>query len=169
MSRRIYRIIAPLLLLATLPALAQQAADLGRLRNEQLALRPLIEAGKGPYVNIPKEQRERVLLRQGELLALIEGKQDLASLDEGQRLAVLNAMSALDAAERNAEHQRQVCKRTKTLGSHRMSTVCRSVADIREAEEDARHGIGNSIGGCGNASTGAECAMNQPDPRQRIP
>lgn len=158
MSRRLHHFAALLLaFVAAQPALAQEQIDLAKLRSEQLALHPQIEAGKGSYVNIPQDQRERVLARQAELLALIEGKQDMASLDKDQRLEVRNALDALLAAERNAEDQRQICKRTKTLGSHRMTTVCRSVAEIRQQEEEARRSVTGSIGGCANGSSGMLC------------
>lgn len=149
-------VLAMLLFAAPLHA-QQQPPSLEQLRSEQLALRPLIEAGKGHYTNIPKEQRERILQRQGELLALIEGQQDLAAMDPDRKLAVINALNALDAAERDAEDQRQVCKRTKSTGSHRMTTVCRSVAEIRKAEENAQRDVSETVGGCSNSSAGALC------------
>ena len=119
MPSLIVRTCAVLVLIggAALPLKAGQP-DLATLRAEQLELRPQIEAGKGRYATVPKPQRERLLSRQAELLALLEGKQDAASLSADEQVAVRNALEALVAAEKDADDSRLVCKRSRSIGSH---------------------------------------------------
>ncbi len=144
--RRLPRFLVLALLSA--PALhAQEASDPGtpdldRLRSEQQALRPQIESAQGPYADLSRRQRKALLDRQAELLALIEGRQSLAELTPAQRTEALNALQALAAAGQDAGgEERQVCKREKSIGSHRTTTVCRSPAQSESQATEARRQI----------------------------
>ena len=165
MPSLIVRTCAVLVLIggAALPLKAGQP-DLATLRAEQLELRPQIEAGKGRYATVPKPQRERLLSRQAELLPLLEGKQDAASLSAHEQVAVRNALEALVAAEKDADDSRLVCKRSRSIGSHRITTNCRSAAQVREEEENARLSIDQSTRGCGNATSGGPCPVEPTGP-----
>ena len=140
--RRSLCFLASMLLLSATALHAQDAPDtgsldLGKLRGEQLALRPQIESAQGRYAEMPRKQRDALLARQTELLALIDGKQSLAELGPEQRIEALNAVQALATAEHGTKSDRQVCKREKSIGSHRMTTVCRSKEQSGTQETDA--------------------------------
>ena len=135
-----------LALLSTTALHAQEASDPGtldldKLRSEQQALRPQMESAQGRYADLSPKQRKALLARQDELLALIDGRQNLTELTPAQRTDALNALQALTAAEQDAGGERQVCKREKTIGSHRTTTVCRSQAQSESQATEARRVI----------------------------
>lgn len=133
------------------------ASDLGKLRSEQQALRLQIESAQGSYADMPRKQRDALLARQAELLALIDGKQQLSELGPEQQVAVQNALQALAAAGSDAKSDRQVCKRVKTTGSHRMTTVCQSREQAAAQAEGARRDIDRVRSACDGNAGGAAC------------
>lgn len=144
--RRPLRFLLPMLLLCAAALQAQDAPDpaaldFGKLRSQQQALRPQIESAQGPYADMPRKRRDALLARQTELLALIDGKQGLSELNPEQQVAMQNALQALTDAESDAGSDRQVCKRVKTTGSHRISTSCRTRKQLKDEAENTRSGM----------------------------
>ena len=135
------------------------ALDLGKLRSEQQALRPQIESAQGRYADMPRKQRKALLDRQAELLALIEGRQQLAELGPEQRAAVQNALQALVAAESGPTSDRLVCKRVKSIGSHRMTTVCQTPEEAAAQAEATQHGIDRVRSACTGNAGGLACTQ----------
>ncbi|KRA16822.1 MULTISPECIES: hypothetical protein [unclassified Lysobacter] len=95
-------------------------------------------AQRGRYKDMPASTRSELLSKQAEVLAMIEGKNSSGDLSQEQQVQVFNRLEWIEAAINNAEDERMVCKREKTIGSTRITRVCRTVAQEREAREAAR-------------------------------
>ncbi len=87
------------------------------------------------FKHLDNESRNRLLGAQDELFALLEGKISIEELDAAEQVAVYNAQGVVNAVLADAELDREICKRERTLGSHRVMTVCMTV---REQEEMRR-------------------------------
>lgn len=145
-----------LLLLAALSAFSVAAADrkplaLAAISSQQAEIRAGVQAGTGLYKDMPTRTKEELLSRQSEVLGVIDGKTSADELSEEDRLAVFNDLEWIEAAINNAESDRMVCSREKTLGSNRMQRVCKTMAQIEAEREFVRR---NKAAGCGAAVCG---------------
>ncbi len=105
---------------------------------QQQQIRADVVAGKGRYANIPNQKRSELMAKQDELIVLLEGKQSSAELSQDQYAAAFNRLEWIEATVNNAEDERMICTREKTLGSNRTTRVCRSAAQMEEQRELAR-------------------------------
>jgi hypothetical protein len=146
-----------LLLLIASAAFSAAAADrkplaIAAITSQQAEIRAGVQAGTGRYKDMPARTKEELLSRQSELLAVVDGKRSSDDLSEKERLQVFNNLEWIEAAINNAEDERMVCNREKTLGSNRAQKVCKTVAQIREEKEEARRNLNSGCAGgvCGN-------------------
>jgi len=129
-------------LLVSMPILATpKNQDVGPVVTQQQSIRADVLAGKQPYKTMPSAKRDELLAKQAELLKLLEGKKTFAELTEAQQIDAFNTLEWMEAAINNAEEERMVCKREKPTGSNRTTTVCKTVAQIREEQEAARNAV----------------------------
>lgn len=108
------------------------------IRIQQAEIRAGVAARTGRYQDMPESIRVDLLTKQAQLLRIIEQKSSAAELTEGQRLEAFNALEWIEAAINQADDDRLVCERRKTLGSNRKERVCKTVAQMREERERAR-------------------------------
>ena len=118
--------------------------------SQQQQIRPDLQAGKGAYAKLSPVKRKELLARQDRLLELLQSQAPAVELDEAQRAEAFAAIDAIQAAGApvvaSNDDDTLVCKREKTLGSNFSTKVCRTKAQIRQDQENAR----------GNLESGAE-------------
>lgn len=142
------RLLALVLSLATTALVAGNPDDLDALRTAQRDLQAEISAGRGAYKDMPPERRDALLKDQARLLAMIEGRASLRELDPAERSAVQTLVAQVEAAQRQAEDDRIVCRRERRTGTNVASNVCRSVGERRSDREAARTFIQGSAAQC---------------------
>ncbi|WP_157489601.1 hypothetical protein [Lysobacter sp. Root916] len=130
-------------LLASTAAAASDVAPrpplaISAITAQQKQIHDDVIAQRGRYKDMPASTRSELLSKQAEVLAMIEGKNSSGDLSQEQQVQVFNRLEWIEAAINNAEDERMVCKREKTIGSTRITRVCRTVAQEREAREAAR-------------------------------
>ena len=118
--------------------------------SQQQQIRPDLQAGKGAYAKLTPVKRSELLEQQDRLLALLQPQTPPVELDEAQRSEAFAAIDAIQAAGTTVvasnDDDTLVCKREKTLGSNFSTKICRTKAQIRQDQENAR----------GNLESGAE-------------
>ena len=112
-------------------AVAAITAQQKQIHDDVIALR-------GRYKDMPSSKRVDLLAKQAGLMAILEGKTSTDDLTETQRIEAFNTLEWIEAAINNAEDERLVCRRERTIGSTRLLRVCRTVAEERRMQEIAR-------------------------------
>jgi hypothetical protein len=133
------------ILAATLFVLPASAEDViaidstpAQIRTAQVDLRQAIERKSGNYSHFIDDERKEIFARQDDVLALIEGKSTIEELAPDDKIALANALAAVDAAVKRAEDNRMICERIKPVGSNRPQNKCISVGQRRRLREDAQ-------------------------------
>lgn len=111
------------------------------ITTQQQQIREDVIAQRGRYKEMPAATRADLLSKQAEVLAMIEGKTSSAELSPHEQVEVFNRLEWIEAAINNAEDERMVCRREKTIGSTRLTRVCRTAAQEREMREAARKAL----------------------------
>lgn len=126
------------------PAFAEDVVAIdstpAQIRTAQGDLRQAIERKSGNYSHFSDDERKAILAKQDEVLSLIDGKQAVADLGPDGKIALANALSAVNAAVAGAEDNRMICERIKPLGSNRPQNKCISVGVRRRMREEALRG-----------------------------
>ncbi|OHE84747.1 MAG: hypothetical protein A2190_04105 [Lysobacterales bacterium RIFOXYA1_FULL_69_10] len=120
-------------------ALANGNAELkfDEIREQQEEIRLDVLDGDDAYSGLSKRERNELVQRQDRLLALIEGRDTLLDLDEDGRTEAINTLEWIRATLEDAEQERLVCTREKTIGSNRITRVCMTVAERERKREEA--------------------------------
>lgn len=147
-----------LLISLALAAFSVAAANQNRplaiaaITSQQAEIRSGVQAGTGRYKDMPQKTKDELLSRQAEVLAIVDGKTSAEELDENERLLVFNNLEWIEAAINNAEDERMICTREKTLGSNRAQRICKTARQLEEEREYARmnKNMGCAAGICGN-------------------
>lgn len=131
------------------PALAIAAndtpLDLEKVTMQQRQIRSDILASKGNYRGLSSASQSELLVRQDKLLRMLEGKQTADDLSEDERLTAFNDLEWIEATLNKGEAgDRLICRRERTIGSNRVTRVCRTAAQLEAARELAREHIDNS-------------------------
>ena len=106
--------------------------------SQQAQIRESVKAEKDGWDNIPAAKREELLGKQDQLMLLIDGKQTLDELAPADRETARQTLAWIDALATKADGERQICRRERATGTHRTTTVCRSVADMKRQREQAQ-------------------------------
>jgi hypothetical protein len=132
-----------LALALAIPAIASaEALQLDAIRAEQATIRAGVESHRsGRYKELPEATRTELLARQATMLELIDGKQSGDQLTEAQRAEVTTTLAWIDAKLKEADDERMVCERRKTIGSNRRERVCMTAAQMREQREATRDNL----------------------------
>ncbi len=146
-----------LALLVPMLALADngQALDLGKVVSQQKQIRSDVLASKD-YRGLNESQRTELLSRQDSLLRMLEGKETAADLTEDQRVSAFNDLEWIEATLNKAESERMICRRERTIGSNRVTRICRTAAQMQRDREAAKEHMTNS-GACFEGVGGVSC------------
>jgi len=112
---------------------------------QQQQIRADMVAGKGRYAKMPEQRRNVVLAKQDKLFLLLEGKQDSDDLNPDHYMEAFATLESIEAVINNADGERLVCTREKTLGSNRATRVCRTVAQMEAERELARRQLNQGV------------------------
>lgn len=116
----------------------ETSVDLGQIRVEQEQIRAGVGAAAGSYAALPAATRAELLRKQEGLLRLIAGKSAMSELSPEQRTEAINTLEWIKATITDADDDRMVCTRERTVGSNRIQSVCRTQAQAQQAREAAR-------------------------------
>ncbi len=158
--RHHHRLAAALLgacLIASFNASADDAAgrNLADIRAQQTELLADVRAGEGDFEEMAGPEREELAARQVRLLAMIEGKDTVADLDDDAQVEAFNLLEQINATINDVQGQRVVCERVLKTGSHRKVKVCMTVAERDQLREDSRTVIEKAKNGLGFSNGGA--------------
>lgn len=130
--------LALILVLCAPAAFATKVLDLNAVRTQQAEIREGLVARSGRYASLSADTRTSILTKQATLLKMLEDKQTADELNEHQRLEVFSTLEWIEAAINRADGERMICRREKTLGSTRVTRVCRTAAEEERMKEEAR-------------------------------
>lgn len=112
--------------------------EISAIVEQQSQIRSDVLAGQGRYKNMSPSKRADLLAKQAGLMAIISGKSSVDELSDSQRMNAFNTLEWIQAAINNEEDERLVCHRERTIGSQRVTRVCRTAAEERRFLEEAR-------------------------------
>ena len=143
------------LLLVVFSASALAAAGrLAEIRLQQEEIRRQTEDSDGRYVRFDKGELAKLRTAQDTVFALLDGVSEVSELRPSQQVDLFNALETVKAVLAANDADRQLCWREHRLGSHRIETVCATVAERQQIREGGQEWHGEpSI--CGSASANA--------------
>lgn len=112
--------------------------EISDIVEQQKQIRADVTAGKGRYASMSRAQRSNLLAAQSEILSIIGDKDSVDDLSDQQRREVFNKLETIQAAVNNEESDRMICRREKTIGSNRVTRVCRTAEAEQLYREEAR-------------------------------
>jgi hypothetical protein len=112
--------------------------ELNQIRAQQQEIRADLIAGKGRYKDMSATTKTELLSRQDQLLKMIGDKHDPDELTKDQRLQAFNTLEWIEATINKSADERMICTRERATGSQRVTTVCKTQRQIKEAHERAR-------------------------------
>lgn len=137
------------LLLIAMSVFSVAAADrkplaITAITAQQAEIRAGVEAGKGRYKDMPANTKQELLSRQADVLQIVEGKASSDELSEEERLDVFNNLEWIEAALNKTEGDQLICRRERTIGSNRVTRVCRTAAQLERERELTREHVDNN-------------------------
>ncbi len=164
MHIRTFLIAAALTALLSVPsALAAESTEpapqptVQQIVDQQTQLRADVAAKKGAFKDLTATEREALMKTQSRVLQLLEGRDNIEQLGVDEKIEVFNHLEWISATVRQAEEDRQVCERARTVGSNRYQVVCMTARQYREHKEGAQRSL-RTIGKCqGDSPTKLVC------------
>ncbi len=130
---------------------AQQIVD------QQTQLRTDVAAKKGAFKDLSDTEREALMKAQSRVLQLLEDRDNIEQLGVDEKIEVFNRLEWISATVRQAEEDRQVCERSRVVGSNRYQVVCMTGRQYREHKEGAQRSM-RTVGKCqGSAENSSVC------------
>jgi len=120
---------------ASVPANASRLAE---IRQQQEEIRRQTEGADGRYVRFDKGELEKLRTAQDQVFELLDGVSELSELNPSQQAELFNALEMVKAVLAANEADRQLCWREQRVGSHRIETVCATVAERRQIRDGAQ-------------------------------
>jgi hypothetical protein len=108
---------------------------------QQTQLRADVIAKKGAFKDLTEIERRDLVNRQNRVLKMLDGRNDLEKLRIEEKVEVFNDLQWISAAVRQAEEDRQVCERSRTVGSNRYKVVCMTAKQYREHKDGAQQSL----------------------------
>lgn len=144
---RIAAALCGLCLCASFGAAAEKTdgPTFAEIRAQQLELREEVSEGNGIFKAMDKVERERVVQRQDELLAMIEGKQVVEDLADADQVRAFNLLQQINTMVNGISDDAVICEYVRKTGSHRKTKHCATVAERRIQREAAQHAMQNTL------------------------
>ena len=96
----------------------------------------------GRFAEIGKDERRQVDEAFDRMQAVLAGKASMDELRQDDRVALINDQELVNALLTKARtDSRMVCKRERRVGSHRLTSTCRTAAEWKRASEQSREDI----------------------------
>lgn len=143
MKSRHLRVLVLSLALISASAVAWASVDPQTLTirdivKQQTALRAQVAAGKGPFKDMEKRDREEMIAHQDRVLQMIGDRQTIDDMPADQRTELFNELQWIDATVAKAQDERMVCEYTRSVGSNRMQSVCMTAAQRQKLRDRAQ-------------------------------
>ena len=124
----------------TEPAPSVRADPVG-FADQRAAVEAEMVAG-GRFAEISDKARADVAAAFDRMQAVLEGKATMDDLRQDDRVALINDQELINALLTQAKiDSRMVCKRERRVGSHRLTSTCRTAAEWKRASEQSREDI----------------------------
>ena len=96
----------------------------------------------GRFGEIGQDERRQVDEAFDRMQAVLAGKSSMDELRQDDRVALINDQELVNALLTKAKtDSRMVCKRERRVGSHRLTSTCRTAAEWKRASEQSREDI----------------------------
>ena len=135
--------LALVLLFASSAATAKDSAnahiqaDPSLFASQRAAIEKSITSDK--YSELTRTQREEVTAALNRMEAILASTDSVKSLDEKKQVQLFNDQELVNNLLTKArEDSRMICRQEKKIGSHRLNTQCRTVAEIRRERESSQ-------------------------------
>ncbi len=144
-------------LLGAASALASESAEpapqptVQQIVDQQTQLRTDVAAKKGAFKDLTDSEREALMKTQSRVLQLLEGRDNVEQLAIDEKVEVFNHLEWISASVRQAEEDRQVCERSRIVGTNRFQVVCMTAKQQREHKERAKQSL-RTVGKCQGAT-----------------
>ena len=100
----------------------------------------MVEGGR--FAEISDKARADVAAAFDRMQVVLEGKATMDDLRQDDRVALINDQELINALLTQAKiDSRMVCKRERRVGSHRLTSTCRTAAEWKRASEQSREDI----------------------------
>lgn len=129
---------------------------------QQVQLRADVVAKKGAFKDLTETERQALVKTQTRILTLLENQNAIEQLRAEEKVELFNHLQWVSATVRQAEEDRQVCERTRTVGSNRFQVVCMTARQYREHKEGAQRSM-RTIGKCQGATREALVCKSETD------
>ena len=138
-------LLAVLLCLAATPAPAAQEApqridDVQAYVEHQQKLRSKIAHGKD-FAHMDEQSKRKALKAQDRIFVLLDDRDSIDELTQEQMVQLYNAQNVVNGFVADAELERQICRREKHVGSHRVKLVCLSAREWREVYDNTQRDL----------------------------
>jgi hypothetical protein len=142
------------LLVVSSASVCANAGKLTQIRLQHEEIRRQTEGSTGRYVRFERGELEKLRKAQDKVFELLQGVSELSQLNPSQQADLFNALETVKAVLTANAADRQVCWREQRLGSHRIETLCATMAERQQLREGARDWQGEPSM-CGKASANA--------------
>ena len=116
-------------------------ADVIGFGEQRAAVEAEMVAG-GRFAEISDDARGKVSQAFDRMQSVLDGKASMDELRQDDRVALLNDQELINALLTQAKiDSRMVCKRERRVGSHRLTSTCRTAAEWKRASEKSREDI----------------------------
>ncbi len=105
---------------------------------QQSHLRAMVVAGRGPFKDLNPSDRSALVKSQTRVLELLDGRGSIDELRIDEKVELFNHLQSVKAAVTKAEENRQVCERTRIVGSNRYKLLCMNVGEHRDHKRKAQ-------------------------------
>ena len=136
----VFLVSAGALAAKTEPAPSVRADPVG-FSDQRAAVEAEMVAG-GRFAEITEKARAEVGQAFDRMQSVLEGKASMDDLRQDDRVALINDQELINALLTQARiDSRMVCKRERRVGSHRLTSTCRTAAEWKRASEQSREDI----------------------------
>ena len=111
--------------------------DAKAILEQQAGIRTEAMNKKGRYKDMDESKRQELFAHQDKVNRMLDGVASTTELPETDQIVVFNSLEAIEAIINQAEEERLVCSRVKPAGSNLPTTVCKTVAQLREEKLNA--------------------------------
>lgn len=119
--------------------------SIDEIRKQQVELRGEVAKGAGIFESMSDGDRETLVARQDELLALIEGADEVEDLTDPDQVRAFNLLQQINTMVNDLGDQDVICEYRRKTGSHRKEKVCTTMAERREQRDAAQRAMQKTL------------------------
>lgn len=111
---------------------------------QQSHLRAMAVARRGPFKDLNARDRDALVKSQTRVLELLDGHGSIDELHVDEKVELFNHLQTVKAVVTRAEENRQICERTRVVGSNRYRLLCMNAQEYREFKRQALKSLGST-------------------------